>query len=79
MPYREDLELKEELLRSDDEFRRLHQEHQEYDHRLLEINQKSLLSQEDEIEEKKIKLHKLALKDRMEQILRMHRESRVSA
>ena len=47
--------------------------------RLQEINQKSLLSQEDEIEEKKIKLHKLTLKDHMEQILRSHRESRVSA
>jgi uncharacterized protein YdcH (DUF465 family) len=31
------------------------------------------------MEEKRIKLHKLALKDHMEQILRLHRESRVSA
>lgn len=79
MSYREDLELKEELLSTDEEFKKLHVEHQEYERRLAEINHKSLLSQDDEIEEKKIKLHKLALKDRMEQILREHRESRVSA
>lgn len=72
-------DLKAELIRTDDEFRRLYEEHQEYDRRLQEINQKSLLSQEDEAEEKKIKLHKLMLKDHMEQILRAHRESRVSA
>lgn len=79
MSYREDLELKAELLETDEEFKQLHLEHQEYERRLLEISHKSLLSQEDEIEEKRIKLHKLALKDRMEQILREHRESRVSA
>lgn len=71
-------DLKSELLATDDEYRRLYEEHQEYERRLHEISQKSLLSQEDEIEEKKIKLHKLALKDHMEQILRTHRESRVS-
>lgn len=72
-------DLKAELINTDDEFRRLYEEHQDYERRLQEINQKSLLSQEDEIEEKKIKLHKLTLKDHMEQILRTHRESRVSA
>jgi uncharacterized protein YdcH (DUF465 family) len=72
-------DLKAELISTDDEFRRLYEEHQSFEKRLQEINQKSLLSQEDEIEEKKIKLHKLTLKDHMEQILRAHRESRVSA
>jgi len=72
-------DLKSELLKSDDRYRRLYEEHQEYERRLHDISQKSLLSQDDEIEEKKIKLHKLVLKDQMEQILRTHRESRVSA
>lgn len=72
-------ELKEELIQTDAEFRRLYEEHQEYKRRLQEIQQKSLLSQEDEVEEKRIKLHKLMLKDQMEAILRTHRESRVSA
>lgn len=78
MSNRDDL-LKEELLRTDDEFRRLYDEHQEYERRLQELNHKSMFSQEDEIEEKKIKLHKLVLKDQMAEILRQHRESRVPA
>lgn len=71
--------LKEELLKSDDEFRRLHDEHLECERRLDDLAAKSFLSQEDEAEEKRIKFHKLALKDRMEQLLRSHEESRVSA
>ncbi|HVT58759.1 MAG TPA: DUF465 domain-containing protein [Thermoanaerobaculia bacterium] len=77
MPNRDD--LKEELIKTDEKFRRLYEEHKEYERRLSELNQKSLLSQDDEVEEKKIKLHKLALKDRMEAILRAHRETHVSA
>lgn len=77
MPNQDDL-LKEELVKSDDEFRRLYNEHQDYERRLQELNHKSLLSQDDEIEEKKIKLHKLVLKDQMEEILRHHREARVA-
>lgn len=72
-------DLKAELIKSDDEFRRLFEEHQDYEKRLEELNHKSLLSQDDEMEEKKIKLHKLMLKDHMEQILRAHRETRVPA
>lgn len=72
-------ELREELLASDDEYRRLHDEHQEYERRLEDLHQKTLLSQDDEIEEKRIKLHKLALKDRMELLLRQRAEERVPA
>jgi uncharacterized protein YdcH (DUF465 family) len=77
MPIRD--EIKEELIATDEEFRRLYEEHQSCERRLAELNQKSLLSQDDETEEKRIKLHKLNLKDRMESIVRAHRESRVSA
>jgi hypothetical protein len=72
-------ELKEELIQTDSDFRRLYDEHQEYERRLHDLQHKSLLSQDDEAEEKRIKLHKLVLKDQMEAILRTHRESRVSA
>lgn len=71
-------ELKEELLQSDDEFRRLYEEHQEYERRLDRLNHVTLLSQDDEIEAKRIKLHKLALKDRMQEILRAHADERVA-
>ena len=71
--------LKQELLETDDEFRRLFEEHQNYKRRLAEIHQKSFLSPEDEHEAKQIKLHKLGLKDRMEIILRSHRETGATA
>lgn len=71
-------DLKNELIANDDEYARLYQEHQESEDRLEELSQKTLLSQEDEIEEKKIKLHKLALKDRMHEILRQHRSEPVA-
>jgi uncharacterized protein YdcH (DUF465 family) len=72
-------DLKAELIASDVEFRGLYEEHQGCEKRLDEINSKAMLSEEDEIEEKKIKLHKLTLKDKMEHLLRSHRESQVSA
>jgi len=63
-------DLKEELIATDEEFRRLHEEHQECERRLETLNGRTLLSQDDEMEEKRIKVHKLTLKDRMEQIVR---------
>jgi uncharacterized protein len=72
-------DLKEDLLQTDDEYRRLYDEHQEYERRLEQLNQSSLLSQDDELEAKRIKLHKLVLKDRMHAILRTRSEERVTA
>lgn len=71
--------LTEELLETDDEFRHLVEEHKRSEERLGELQTRSMLSPEDEVEEKQIKLHKLYLKDQMEQILRRHREAGVSA
>lgn len=71
--------LKRELVENNEEFRALYEQHQEYERRLEELRLKSLLSEEDELEEKQIKRQKLLLKDRMEVILRSHRETAVSA
>lgn len=71
--------LRQELLETDEEFRQLYQEHQGSESRLLKLGQKTLLSQEDELEAKTLKRHKLFLKDRMEVILRSQREAHVSA
>ena len=68
-----------ELLETDPDFRSLHEEHQRCELRLEELHGKSLPSQADEIEEKKIKVHKLALKDRMEQMVREHEGARATA
>lgn len=71
--------LKAELIRTDEEFRHLHEQHQSYEKRLEELNHKSLLSEEDELEEKHIKRQKLILKDRMAALLRQHEEAHQEA
>ena len=71
--------LRRELLETHDEFRSLYERHQEHERRLEELRLKSVLSEEDELEEKQIKRQKLFLKDRMESILRAAKESGVSA
>lgn len=71
--------VKQELLDSDDEFRSLWEEHRGCEERLTELAQKSLLSQEDELEEKRIKRHKLFIKDRMEAIVRERRTTSATA
>jgi uncharacterized protein YdcH (DUF465 family) len=70
--------LKQELLDSNDEYRQLFAEHQVFERRLEELHLKNLLSQEDEVEAKTIKRHKLYLKDQMELILRSQREAQVT-
>jgi uncharacterized protein YdcH (DUF465 family) len=77
MPNRE--ALKDELIRTDAEFRALFEEHQESDRKLQQLLQKSIPEPEDEVEEKRLKVHKLALKDRMEVMLRARLEAQVSA
>ena len=73
MPNSDD--LKQELLRTNDVFRGLHAEHQTCEARLAELSHSSLPAPEDEVEEKRLKLRKLSLKDQMESILREHRAS----
>jgi uncharacterized protein YdcH (DUF465 family) len=58
-------ELREQLLRDNAEFRRLAEEHQSYDAQLENLNSKHFLSQEEQVQEKKLKKKKLLLKDQM--------------
>ena len=66
--------LREELLASHDEFRRLAQEHSNYCQRLESLLQKRYLSEEEKLEEVRIKKMKLRLKDQMESIEQQHRQ-----
>jgi uncharacterized protein YdcH (DUF465 family) len=66
-------ELKELLLKTDEEFRQLATQHHTLDERLHELSGKSYLSEPDQVEEVRLKKLKLLLKDRMEDILRRHR------
>lgn len=69
--------LRREFLRTSEAFRLLHQEHHECEERLSQFAQRTLPSQEDEAEEKRLKIHKLALKDRMEAMMRDQPENQV--
>jgi uncharacterized protein YdcH (DUF465 family) len=66
--------LKERLISQNDEYRRLDQQHHEYESRLLALTEKVVLSDEEQVEETTLKKKKLQLKDRMEAIARAERE-----
>ena len=72
-------ELKELLLKENDDFKKLHQEHRSCDKRLEVLMAKSFLTEEDEVEAKKLKKRKLALKDRMYLIMAEFRKSKPAA
>ncbi len=76
MPYSA---MTQELRETDDEFRRLHDEHQDCEGRLGELRKKASLSEEDELAAKQIKRHKLFLKDRMEEIARSRQTTAATA
>jgi len=66
--------LKEQLLQSDEEFHNLAVKHHQLEDRLHELTAQQYLSQPEQVEEINLKKRKLQLKDRMEDILRRHRE-----
>jgi uncharacterized protein YdcH (DUF465 family) len=66
--------LKDELLRTDEEFQDLAVRHHELEDRLHELTAKHYLSEPEQVEEVTLKKRKLQLKDRMEDILRRHRQ-----
>ena len=59
---------KEELADNDMEFRRLFQEHLQYSQRLESLTQKRFLSDDEKLEEVRLKKLKLRLKDQMQSI-----------
>ena len=62
-------EVKHFLLQSHDQYRDLAERHHALDDRLHELTDKPHLSDSEQFEETTIKKRKLALKDRMEQIV----------
>ncbi|HVJ05079.1 MAG TPA: DUF465 domain-containing protein [Candidatus Saccharimonadales bacterium] len=58
--------VREQLLASSDEFRKLADEHSSYSQRIESLANKKYLSEEEKIEEIRLKKLKLRLKDEME-------------
>jgi len=61
-------EIRNQLLTGNDEFRRLSQEHQQYSQRLDNLIQKRYLTEDEKLEEVRLKKLKLRLKDEMERL-----------
>ncbi|MBM3791910.1 MAG: DUF465 domain-containing protein [Acidobacteria bacterium] len=59
-------EVREKLMLSDDEFRRLASEHQNYAQELEKLSHRSYLTEDERIQEITLKKKKLLLKDRMQ-------------
>jgi uncharacterized protein YdcH (DUF465 family) len=72
-------DLKELLLRTDEEFQGLAEQHHQLEDRLNQLTSKQYLSQPEQVEEVTLKKRKLQLKDRMEDILRRHRQVQAQA
>jgi uncharacterized protein YdcH (DUF465 family) len=62
------------LLTNHDEFRKLAQEHMQYSTRLDSLTQKRYLSEDEKLEEVRLKKLKLRLKDQMQMIERQYRQ-----
>ena len=65
---------KDQLLASHEEFRRLAQEHMQYAQRLDSLTQKRFLTDDEKLEEVRLKKLKLRLKDQMASIEREYQQ-----
>lgn len=68
------LDIREHLLQSSDEFRKLAAEHSAYDEKLSLLLNRSFLSEEEKLEEVTLKKLKLRAKDRMQQMIQARRQ-----
>ncbi|MCL6544166.1 MAG: DUF465 domain-containing protein [Bryobacteraceae bacterium] len=71
-------ELKAHLMETNEEFRRLAQEHCEYKKKLEALSSRIYLTPEEQLEEVRLKKIKLKLKDQMEEILNRYRAQQVA-
>src|SRR5260370_24670196 len=71
-------DLKAHLMQTNEEFRRLAEQHSQYHQQLEALEAKSHLTPQDEIEEHRLKKLKLHLKDQMNQMLSRYRAQHVA-
>ena len=70
MSVAEGQEIKNLLLKENDQYRQLSDRHHQLDDRLHELTERHYLSNSEQLEETDIKKRKLAVKDQMEQMAR---------
>lgn len=72
-------DLRRSLAEGNEEYRRLAAEHASCESRLVALQSKAILNDDERLESVNIKKQKLHLKDRMEAILRQHMEREAGA
>jgi len=68
-----DEELMQRLSEDDEEFRQLKEEHNWFHRKVEELDKKSFLTPAERLKREELKKRKLALKDKMEEIMAAHR------
>lgn len=68
-------EIIDALKNQNDEFRKLHSEHRELDNILAEMDKRNYLTDEEEIEKKRLKKEKLYKKDRIAELIREYKKA----
>ena len=72
-------EIKAHLMQTSERYRQLAQQHSEYDRLVRELENKHVLTAQEEVEEHRLKKLKLRLKDEMEQMVSEHRLAHAGA
>ena len=70
-------ELKAHLMATDEHFRELCQQHSEYDQKVSQLEAKHALTDEEQVEEVRLKKLKLHLKDQITDIMSRHKAEHV--
>ena len=68
-------QIKEKLLKENEDFRKMSEEHHKLDDVLAEIDKKVYLTPEEEIERKKLQKQKLLKKDLMAEMIRKFKQT----
>jgi uncharacterized protein YdcH (DUF465 family) len=69
-------ELKERLLRESEDFKRIFEEHRQHEEQLSLFQKKNFLTEQEKQTEVELKKRKLALKDKMYQMMAEYQKSR---
>lgn len=70
-----DQKIKEILVKQNEHFKHLNLEHQQFDQRLKELNNRTFKTERDWIELRNLKKHKLRLKDSMQKFIFEYRKN----